>query len=206
MAVFKVVHFFRDSITSLGWSEVWYVNATDMDAAHTQGVILAKARVKLLAISNELTFLRVTGGLHTTTAPVTVRNQRMSTLDKLELTGDAGGDVKPSGDYTTTCVKVRWQSADFLVFRTQLLRGVPDDWFKGSEDVGKANTKAWVPVMLKALFGAGAVIRHLPQKQNPPVVRTYAYVAPASGQFTGYTRRATGRVFDLPRGRRPNRS
>jgi len=207
MPAFKCVHFFRDSQTALGWSEVWYMNATDFNAASTQGILIAKARAKLLAISNLIEYQRITGNLRTTDVnPVPVRNQRLATLEKISEIGSAGGTVKVPGDWTTTAVKVRWTSADFTRFRTQLLRGIPDDWFAADDHVGKANVAAWIPVMLKALFAGGAQIRYLPPKQNPPVTRTYAYIAPTQADYTGYTRRATGRPFAQPRGRRPNRT
>jgi len=201
---FKIIHFFRDTSDGLGWSEVWYNQSANFDQAQTAGTSLAARRVQLLAPDNILEYMRVIGNLPVDTQE-RPRQQRQATLTRLNLEGQA--QVAPDdSDLPWTAVKVRWTAADPGIFRTQLLRGVPDSWFdQGSDKLAAVKVANWIRGVLPTLALQQYAIRHLNPIVPPALFRVYSYTLPVTGQYEGYTRRATGRPFGLPRGRRPNR-
>jgi len=201
---FKLIQFFRDTDSGLGWSEVWYLTSPDFTAAEQDGRAICTARQQLLVETVILEYMRITGGIADDTAP-RAKQQRQSILRKLSLEGQTAAKEK-WGDWTTTAVKVRFAAADPTKFRTQLMRGLPDEWWAlGNDNVAKARLGNLLPQYVAVLQVRKAAIRHLKPIVPPAVNRVYEYLAPITAVYTGYTRRATGRVFDLPRGRRPKR-
>jgi hypothetical protein len=205
MATFKVIHFFRDQSEGLGWSEVWYIDAANFDAAESGAQNWANQRVKILSRDCLIEYQRIVGNQPANTAP-RVRQQRSSTLQKLDLQGVAPGAAGANADLPWTAVKVRWAAGDVSIFKTQLLRGVPDAWFdNGTDKLGAASIKQWIVAAQGVLLGQGLRIRHTLPIVPPAIGRVYTFEAVIRGTYEGYTRRATGRPFGLPRGRRPNR-
>lgn len=206
MANFKCIHFFRDSDSGLGWSEVWYLTAGNYDQAVAQGKSIAISRVRVLAQTNFITHQRITGNQPDNDA-ARARQPRSSVLDRLDFQGQAKGGPDPQGDWTTTSAKVRWAAADVSIFRVQLLRGVPDDYFAaGSDKVAQASFANWVGKHIDTLQAQGATIRHLAPIVPPAAFRVYTFNTPFRGTYEGYATRQTGRVFNLPRGRAPKRA
>ncbi len=202
----RMIHFFEDEDDGLGWSEVWYLGLTDFTQAQTIAQNWAAVRSAILAPDVTITYARIVGNLPTTAAP-RARQQRLATLTRLNQLGTAQGAGGRFGDLPWTAVKLRWQSADNSVFRTQLIRGLPDIWFdKGEDKTASAALRAWTGQALGAIAQNNMQIRHVQGLPVKPDTRPYVYVAPASMTYEGYTRRATGRPFGLPRGRRPNRT
>lgn len=201
----RMIHFFEDEDDGLGWSEVWYLGTTDFTQAQTAAFNWAQQRALILSPDVTITYSRIVGNLPVNNA-VRPRQQRLATLSRLDQVGAQNGAGGRQGDLPWTAAKMRWQSSDKTVFRTQLLRGLPDIWFdKGSDKLAQASLTQWVPGAL-AIIGANTMqIRHLNPVVPPATSRVYSYVAPGSGTYEGYTRRATGRPFGLPRGRRSNR-
>ena len=183
---------------------MWYITAANFDQAETSGITIANRRVSLLAPDNVIEYQRIIGSQPDTDAP-RPRQQRQATLQRLSLEGQAA--VAPDdSDLPWTAVKVRWAANDVSVFRTQLLRGVPDSWFdQGSDKLANAKVKNWIIAMVKSLQAAAATIRHKNPIVPPAVSRVFSYQSVARGTYEGYTRRATGRPFGWPRGRRPKR-
>lgn len=205
MAFFKVVHFFRDVSDGLGWSEVWYVEAANFDQAEASGENIATTRTRLLARDIILEWQRVIGNQPATTA-ARPRQPRAAVLQRLNKPGIYPGVIGAFSDFTTTCVKVRWAANAVEKFRTQLLRGIPDDLFQNGDDKNAAAAVGqWIVPMVQTLQNNSARIRHTLAIVPPNTFRVYEFNAPVRGTYEGYTRRATGRPFGLPRGRRANR-
>ena len=205
MAIFKCLLFFRDEADGLGWSEVWYQEAANFDQAEQGNTNWANRRSTILARDIVIEYSRIIGNQPTTDAP-RVRQQRSATLQKLSIQGSAAGAGGANSDLPWVAVKVRWAAADISIFRTQLLRGVPDNWFDNGQDkLGSANVKQWILLAQADLFKNAFRIRHKNPIVPPAVARVFAFEAPARGTYEGYTRRATGRPFGLPRGRRAKR-
>jgi len=206
MSFFKAVHFFRDTSEGLGWSEVWYVEAANFDQAEESGSNIATTRARVLSQDCTIEYQRIIGNQPATTA-VRPRQPRSATLQRLDQRGLVPGRNGENADLPWTAVKVRWAAADVSIFRTQLIRGVPDTWFEGGSDkLGAANFKTWIVVMTNQLRAMQARIRHTLPIVPPATFRVYDFNSVARGTYEGYTRRATGRPFGLPRGRRPNRA
>jgi hypothetical protein len=206
MSIFKGVHFFRSTTSGLGWSEVWYVDAPDYNTAVSSMANIATRRCRVLANDVLIEYQRVIGNQPLTTQ-VRARQQRSAVLDKLDLQGIAGAGLRGVGDLSWVAVKMRWAASAVEIFRTQLLRGVPDDWYDGGSDkVAKARLAEWAPTMVQALRDNSARIRHVFGPPITPGIRDYHFESPVNGTYEGYTRRATGRPFGLPRGRRAART
>lgn len=201
----KLTHFFLDEDDGLGWSEVWYLNTNNFDDARTFGRNIAASRLRICSPEIQITFQRVTGNLPADTQ-ARARQQRASTLERVSLNGTNNPAGGREADLPWTCVKIRYISAVPTVFRTQLTRGLPDVFYdKGEDKLAKAQVANWLPGHLGVLVASGAQVRHLNPPVPPATFRVYSYQAVNSGQYEGYTRRATGRPFGLPRGRRSNR-
>jgi hypothetical protein len=202
----RMIHFFEDEDDGLGWSEVWYLGVSDFTAAQDIARSWAATRAQILAPDVQITYSRIVGNLPATAAP-RARQQRLATLQRINQLGTAQGAGGRFGDTPWQAVKLRWQSADQSVFRTQLVRGLPDAWFdKGDDKVGSAAVRAWTQAALAAIGANTMQIRHVVGLPVKPDTRPFAYVAPQTLTYEGYTRRATGRPFGLPRGRRSNRT
>jgi len=202
----RVVLFFEDEDDGLGWSEVWYCGTSTIEQGLNSGADFAATRAKILSVDSSITYCRAVANLPADNGK-RPRQTRNAGLQRLNIQGTAQAGGARSGDLPWTAIKVRWETADFSIFRTQLLRGLPDVWFdQGNDKIGMAAMAQWLPVALGVLNKNNMQIRHLNQLVPPALNRTYSYVAPARADYEGYTRRATGRPFGLPRGRRPNRT
>jgi hypothetical protein len=204
--IFKVIHFFRDSNDGLGWSEVWYCDAGNIDQAVSNASNVATTRARILSSDIILEWQRVVGNqpINKTPRP---RQERAATLDRLDLQGSAGRGQAINSDLPWVAVKVRWAAGNVAIFRVQLLRGVPDSWFEGGSDkVAKANFQNWIPVMVRQLQLNTMRIRHVVGPKVVPDNRAFSFETLNNGTYEGYTRRATGRPFGLPRGRAPKRA
>lgn len=200
----KLVQFFTDTDSHLGWSEVWYGIWADFTQARQDGLAICSARRQLLTETATLTYFRVTGGIADDTQ-ARPRQQRQSILTKIDFDGQAPAKQK-FGDWTTTAVKVRFEAPNPTIFRTQLMRGIPDEWWElGNDQTAKDRLGQLLGPYVAVLTARNVKIRHLNPIVPPALFRVYSYPAPVRATFTGYTRRATGRVFDLPRGRRSKR-
>jgi hypothetical protein len=198
MPIFKVIHFFnKDSGFPAGWSEVWYTDAANFDQAEDNGVQWAGKRAQILSSQFVIQAQRVTSNIQHTPGP---KATRKATLKVLNQGGNAVGGEPEKGDLPWSCVNVRWRAADVSIFRSQLLRGLPDDWYAGNSDkIAKLKIDAWLPQAVRVLAIGVMRIRH----KDPLSIGGFAYVAPASAQYIGYTKRDTGRPFGLLRGRQP---
>lgn len=202
----RMVHFFLDEDDGLGWSEVWYLNSSDLTGAQQIAQTWATTRAKILSPDVTIIYARLVSNLPANTAP-RPRQQRLATLQRLDVVGTANPGQQRSGDLPWTAVKCRWTSGDYTVFRTQLLRGVPDVWFdQGSDKIAQAGMGLWIPGALQVITQSGMTIRHLNPLVPPATSRVYSYTSPVFGTYEGFTRRATGRPFGLPRGRAPKRT
>jgi len=202
MAFFKCIHFFRDQSEGLGWSEVWYVEAANFDQAEVSGNNIATTRSRLLSRDIIIEYQRIVGNQPSDNAP-RARQPRAATLQRIDIQGGVPGANGANSDLPWVAVKVRWAASAVEKFRTQLLRGVPDGWFDlGSDKLAKAQIGTWIVPMIATLNANQARIRNLLPLVPPATARIYQFNAPARGTYEGYTRRATGRPFGLPRGRK----
>lgn len=201
----KLTQWFLDEDDGLGWSEVWYLAGNDFSVALASGRAIANSRAKIMSPEITITYQRVTGNLPADDAP-RAHQQRNSALERLGIDGTNNPAGGRNADLPWTCVKIRYNSANLAVFRVQLTRGLPDVFYdQGNDKVAAAQIANWLPGHLGVLVNNGAQIRHLNPIVPPATARVYQYINVASGQYEGYTRRATGRPFGLPRGRRSNR-
>jgi len=206
VANYKVTHFFTDHDTQLGWSESWFVTADNFDQANNQGRRLASSRIIIASPVIELTYMRVAGNQPDST-PHTIGQGRNATLQRMQMSGQAIAGADKPADWTTTAAKVRFSNQDRTVFVTRLFRGLPDAWWAdGLDTLAQARINAWLQGdFLNALNLAAATIRHLNPVVPPATIRIYQYTSITRGTYEGYTRRATGRPFNLPRGRKSKR-
>jgi hypothetical protein len=202
----KMIHFFEDEDDGLGWSEVWFLSTTGIDTGITIATQWAAQRVKILSPDVTITYARISANQPADNA-TRPRQQRQAALIRLNEIGAVNGAGGRQADTPWQAVKARWTGAVFTVFRTQLLRGLPDVWFdKGSDKTAQAAMSQWFPGALNFITANGMQIRHLNPVVPPATARVYSYVTPSTAFYEGYTRRATGRPFGLPRGRQPNRT
>lgn len=197
MADIKLTFFFRALAQPLGWSEVHYLTGTDFTAALDSGEKIGKVRILLMPKQFRLEAVRASGNEQPGTpgAP----RQRKAAVKFLNLDGSRSGDNTP--DTVWQSVIVRLSNTDGTVFRTQLLRGLSDEFWSNGDDQGAITAlAAWLPKYQAVLVGANAAIRHL-VRGNP--VRSFVSIQKA--QFERLTRRATGRPSYQPRGRRPKK-
>jgi hypothetical protein len=202
----KGIMYFEDEDDGLGWSEVFYLGTSTLSNGLLGMTAIAQARIKALSIDSSITYARVITNLPADNA-VRPRQQRNAALTRLNLQGQANAGGQRSGDLPWAAVKVRWVSSDLQIFRTQLLRGLPDNWFdQGNDKIAQAALATFIPMYVSVLAANMAQIRHLNPVVPPATARVYSYVGIARGIYEGYTHRDTGRPFGLPRGRRPNRT
>jgi hypothetical protein len=196
MAVVKGILLFEDGVQSAGWSEVYYFDAGTLPNALAAMNLLAAQRTKILSREHTITHIRISNPV-VPAAQGFIRGQRAATLVPIGLKGNAA-DAGEGPDVVWTGAMVRYMDNSQTIFRNQILRGVPDDWWSnGSDKVAKPAMNEFLPGWLRQLQAMTAYVLHFSRANNNknPTPITIA-------NYMKMTRRATGRPFVLLRGRR----
>jgi hypothetical protein len=181
-----------------GWGEVYILNYATIPQAVTALNALATVRAKLLSQDNTISGFRLTQPL-TPVEPGFLRSQRKAYFTPRNLPGNflARGASKNS-DVLWTGVMLRLNNATRDVFKNQTYRGIGDDLWKGGDDSAAVAFMqgGWLAEWQAALIANNAGINH---KIRPNGV---AFQQIALAEYVRIARRATGRGFDVLRGRR----
>jgi len=192
--------FFVSRTINAGWTEDWFLSASDLDGAMASLQNIADERIKFLGRNYDLEWLRVTDNIPLA-VPAPPRRQRSVLLDHFQKRGLLG-TTADSGDTPWEALKVRFQSTDKHCFRVQNLRGVPDSLWSGGGPVNlKAAMGPYIQPYNTKLVVNGAQIRHV----NNTSPKTFTYFNVSKAIIEDLSRRATGRPSFLPRGRRSKR-
>lgn len=199
MAIFKTTHIFDCRNQTAGWSEVWYLDAANLDEAQTKSLAIAAKRVTAVSAGFVLNWIRASGNAQPGT-PGTPR-QRNANLRRVQLDGSYPGTTSIDADTVWQAARIRFADATEQIFRVSLLRGLPDvDWSLGDDKILKAFFVQWLPGFSAILSANSAQIMHL-VRGNP--VRTPTPISKAF--FEVISKRDTGRPLFLYRGRRSKR-
>lgn len=196
MPLWKLSLIFNNSDQEAGWSEVQYIEATTVQDAEGKARSIASVRSQVMEASNSITFARISQANRPAPPPGT-RRQRAADLIPIGLQGSAGSSAT-GGDLAFVAAKIRLEDATGMVFRIQLLRGLPDSfWENNSDKLAKTVLTPWAKLYAKTLVANSANILHFDRTTQAlvPVPIAFAF-------YEALGRRATGRPFGLARGRR----
>jgi hypothetical protein len=190
MATYKITFVFGSSVNAVGWTENWWVNAADANAA----------------VNSVTNYLTVRKALMLDTAAIT--NIRASNIDKnrdgiLASVGGATGIIPsatqpPAGIWD--CLLCRRDDATHTAIGHMFLHLVPSVIFNGRVYVpNPAGYAAWAAAMT-AFQTEVKNGTYLVRKRTAP--NTYSYVPCGFFDGTRRTSRKLGRPFDALHGRR----
>jgi len=196
MPVFKTTWIFKSSFQSMGWSESWYVTATDKPTAHNASQSVAIRRLQALSNACTLVAIRTTGNIPPFTP--NVMRQRDVLISFLNWPGQYN-ETGVASALGFTAAKVRFMNTTNEAFTVRELRGLPDtSWSNNSDKIASSLIAMMLPALVLGMQTNNFGFRHI-NRGSPP---TYTYLAIQSGFYEGLTRRATGRPSYLPRGRK----
>lgn len=192
----KIIILFNLGDQQGGWSEVLWsaIDSIPIIAAGMTNLLITRASI--LSPANKITGFRITSALIPAVAPF-IRAQRTAQLFPMNVPGSFfAGDN--SSDVGWTGAMVRYNSADGMVFRNQILRGVPDSFFSSNSDMlARLFTTSFIPSWLAQFALLQIGIYHFKRMTGEKSV-----VPVSTAMYRKMTRRATGRSFDTLRGRR----
>lgn len=197
MSLFKITHVFKSNIFGrpAGWTDVWYMNATDFTQANTQGTNLANTRVQGLHQDFSLDTIRISDNYPVFPAPAH-RRTRHAALYELNL----GGSLGPAGEAALPgeAAVIRVATNDNTIFRNWLLRGIPDRWWDQDQDkIAKTELNTFLQ-QFQAALGINQ-IQILHRTRNPDA---YTPMPALKAQYFRLSHKNTGRPLYLQRGRR----
>lgn len=196
MATFKTTHIFESRNQTAGWSEVWFLTADTLTEAQDKSLAIASKRTTSVSAGFSLNWIRCSQNAQPGVAGQ--RRQRLANLRRVDLDGSYPGTTNQDADTVWQAARVRFASAGETVFRTTLLRGLPDgSWSLGNDKILKAFFTQWLPGFVAILVANSVQILHIvrgnPVRELVPISR---------GNFEEISKRDTGRPLFLYRGRR----
>jgi hypothetical protein len=180
-----------------GWSEVYYINVGTVDQAVVALDAIAAVRGQLLSSDNSIIGYRV-GLPLAPPGPGFIRSQRTAYLATRNIPG-SNPNAGITSDLIWSGVMLRLNDATKTVFKNQIYRGVPDNfWGAGGDKIARAFIvpqflNKWVQV----LQANGVYINHKLRGAGGFVATPITNV-----EYVRMVHRNTGRVFGGLRGRR----
>jgi hypothetical protein len=191
----KAEMLFQSSDQESGWSEVYYVNQATIAQAEAALDALFLIRSTFLSSDFILLGYRITAPL-AAPGPGYLRAQRTAYLAEKNIPGNCpnGGG---NGAQSLVGVMLRLTDTTRTIFKNQTYRGVPAQWFQGSDKIARANYANWGIPWQQSLIAQGVQIRHATR-----AVPSYAFVNIALVEYRRMDYRKAGRSFETLRGRR----
>jgi hypothetical protein len=187
---------FQSNVQRSGWSEVYWLNQSNLQSALSALDALAAVRLTFLASAVTLLGYRITNPLVPAPAGY-LRAQRSAYLAERNFQGSATGTG--NGPMQSLAgVMLRLNNADLSIFKNQTYRGVPWNYWGPTQDaVARANYATWGPKWQAALIASAVCIRHATRQAIPFNFQQIQYV-----EYRRMDYRKAGRSFETLRGRR----